>query len=110
MKRTKLCDRQLPNYTVGEERMNMLTHIVGGIVGIAALLLCILQAVRNNNIWGIVTAAIYGASMVTMFTVSSVYHGLKATLRQDMRLQYHIHSMHEYIYIHNFEALEHKRH
>ena len=28
MKRTKLKDRVLPTYTVGEERMNMITHIV----------------------------------------------------------------------------------
>jgi len=80
MKRTKLCDRQLPNYTLGEERMNMITHIAGGVVGLAALVLCILQAARNGNRWGIATAAIYGASMVTMFTVSSVYHGLKPNM------------------------------
>ena len=30
MKRTKLRDRALPNYTHGEELFNMITHIVGG--------------------------------------------------------------------------------
>ena len=30
MKRTKLDDRVLPNYTRGEEIFNMVTHIVGG--------------------------------------------------------------------------------
>ena len=33
MKRIKLADRQLPDYTVGEELMNMVTHIVGGACG-----------------------------------------------------------------------------
>ena len=35
MKRTKLDDRVLPNYTRGEEIFNMVTHIVGGAFGIA---------------------------------------------------------------------------
>ena len=37
MKRTKLDDRVLPVYTKGEEIFNMVTHIVGGAMGIAAL-------------------------------------------------------------------------
>ena len=80
MKRTKLADRSLPDYTRGEERMNMLTHAVGGILGIVALVLCILRAVHHGNRYGIVASAIYGASMIAMFTISSVYHGLKPNL------------------------------
>ena len=34
MKRTKLSDRQLPDYSRGEELMNMITHIVGGLCGL----------------------------------------------------------------------------
>lgn len=42
MKRTKLDDRVLPNYTRGEEIFNMVTHIVGAAFGVAALVLCII--------------------------------------------------------------------
>ena len=80
MKRTKLSDRQLPDYSRGEEIMNMITHIVGGAVGIVALTLCVIRAALHNNIWGVVTSAIYGTSMITMFTISSVYHGLRPNL------------------------------
>jgi hemolysin III len=80
MKRTKLADRQLPDYTRGEEIMNMVTHIVGGAMGIAVLTLCVIRAALRGNIYGIVTSAIYGATMVTMYTISSVYHGLKPNL------------------------------
>ena len=76
-KRTKLCDRALPNYSRGEELMNMITHIIGGALGIAALILCIIRAAKNGNLYGIVASAIYGASMICTFTVSSVYHGLR---------------------------------
>lgn len=42
MARTKLKDRQLPNYTKGEEIFNMVTHIVGGGIGVIATALCII--------------------------------------------------------------------
>ena len=76
MKRTKLKDRVLPEYTVGEERMNMITHIVGGGLGVVALTLCIVFAALHRNAWGVVGSAIYGASLIALYTVSSVYHGL----------------------------------
>lgn len=78
MTRTKLCDRLLPDYTKGEECMNMVTHIVGGAMGIAILMLCLTKAIRGGNITAIVTSAVYGLSMVTLYTMSSVYHGLHA--------------------------------
>lgn len=77
MKRTKLADRLLPNYTKGEEIMNMVTHIVGGALGIAVLALCVIRAALHGNVWGVVTSAIYGAMMITLYTISSVYHGLR---------------------------------
>ena len=80
MKRTRLSDRTLPNYSLGEERMNMITHIAGGVMGVAALVLCVLQAARHHNIWGIVSSAVYGTTLIAMFTISSVYHGLRPNL------------------------------
>lgn len=78
MKRTKLKDRILPDYTRGEELMNTITHGVGVVLGIGVLVLCILQAAAKGNVWGVVGSAIYGASMIALYAVSSVYHGLKA--------------------------------
>ena len=80
MKRTKLSDRTLPDYTRGEEIMNMVTHIVGGALGIAALTLCVIRAALNGNVYGVVTSSIYGAMLVIMFTISSVYHGLRPNM------------------------------
>lgn len=76
MKRTRLCDRMLPNYSQGEELMNMITHIVGGALGIVVLLSCVIQAALRNNFFGILSCTIYGTTFITMFTISSVYHGL----------------------------------
>lgn len=75
--RTKLADRQLPAYTKGEEVMNTVTHIVGGGLGIVALVLCTLKAVLNRNMLGTVGSVIYGSTMVALYAVSSIYHGLR---------------------------------
>ena len=76
MKRTRLCDRMLPIYSRGEELMNMITHIVGGALGIAVLLSCVIKAALGDNFFGILSCTIYGTTFITMFTISSVYHGL----------------------------------
>ena len=77
MKRTKLRDRKLPDYTTGEEIMNMTTHIVGGALGVVVLILCVIRAVLQGTTLSIVGCAIYGVSIVTLYTISSVYHGLR---------------------------------
>lgn len=76
MKRTKLAERKLPRYTRGEEIANMVTHIVGGTMGIAVLTLCVIRAAIHHNPMGVVTSAIYGATMILLYTMSSIYHGL----------------------------------
>ena len=75
--RTKLKDRPLPVYTKGEEVFNMVSHIVGGAIGIAALVLCIIFSAVRRNGYGLAGSIVYGISMITLYTMSSVYHGLK---------------------------------
>ena len=77
MKRTKLADRILPAYSPAEETMNMVTHIVGGALGILALVLCILRSADHGSVGGVVSSAIYGGAMIALYTMSSVYHGLR---------------------------------
>ena len=40
------------------------------------LVICVIVAALKGNTWGIVSSAIYGASVIALFTMSSVYHGL----------------------------------
>ena len=58
MKRTRLSERQLPNYTYGEELMNMITHIVGGAAGIIMFVMCIIKAIPSKNGFAILSAVI----------------------------------------------------
>lgn len=77
MKRIKLKDRILPDYTKGEEIFNMVSHIVGGGFGVIALVFCVIKAFIAGGADKIVSAFVYGFSMVILYTMSSVYHGLK---------------------------------
>lgn len=76
MSRTKLIDRILPSYSKGEEIFNMVTHIVGGGFGIIYCALCVIFSALHKNAWAVVGSAIYGGSVIALFTMSSVYHGL----------------------------------
>ena len=77
MKRTKLKERILPTYTKGEEVFNMVTHIIGGALGVAATTLCVIFAAIHHNVYGIVSGTIYGATGILLYTISSIYHGLR---------------------------------
>ena len=76
MQRTKLKDRILPIYSKGEEIFNMTSHIVGAVLGIVATVLCVVFAAMHHNGYGVVSGAIYGVTMIVLYTMSSIYHGL----------------------------------
>lgn len=80
MKRTKLIDRRLPDYTRGEEIFNMVSHIVGGAVGVAVCALCIVKSFLNGDAYQVTGSFIYGFSMILLYTISSVYHGLTGNI------------------------------
>lgn len=76
MKRTKLIDRVLPTYTKGEEIFNMVSHIVGSVFGIIVIVLCIIVSAMHHNVYGVISSSIYGTTMIILYTMSSIYHGL----------------------------------
>ena len=75
-KRIPLKERRLPDYTRGEEIFNMVTHIVGGALAIAILVLTAVRSALHHNPWGVTGCSVYGSAMIVMFTISSIYHGL----------------------------------
>ncbi len=80
MTRTPLKDRTLPDYSIGEEHFHAISHIVGGALGIVALVLCVVMSALRHNPWAVVSSAIYGSSLILLYTVSGVYHGLRPVM------------------------------
>lgn len=76
MKKETIDLNEKPLYTKGEEVFNMVSHITGGALAIAAVTLCVIMAALHHNVWGVVSGAIYGGSLIILYTMSSLYHGL----------------------------------
>ena len=55
----------------------MISHIVGGGLGVIVLLLCLWKGIAARSAWAIVSSVIYGVSFIQLYTISSVYHGLR---------------------------------
>jgi len=73
MKRTKLADRAMPDYTQGEELFNTVSHFAGAALGVVALIWCLILAVGPLQI---VTSIVYSMTMILLYTTSGIYHGL----------------------------------
>ena len=67
---------QSARMSVAEEIANSLTHGVGLALGIAALVVLIVTAVRHGSPLGIVSASVYGSTLVVLYAASTLYHAL----------------------------------
>lgn len=61
-------------YTVAEEIAHALTHGVGAIAAIVGLIFMLVWAVSYGDTFHIVSASIYGASLILLYLASTLYH------------------------------------
>jgi hemolysin III len=64
-------------YTLGEEIANSITHGVGGLLAIAGLVVLTTFAALKGSAWHVVACSIFGATMVLLYTISTLYHGIQ---------------------------------
>ena len=63
-------------YTLGEEIFNSVSHGAGGLLSIAGTAVLIVLAAIYSNAWGVVSSAIFGASLIILYTMSTLYHAI----------------------------------
>lgn len=63
-------------YTTGEEIANAITHGIGALLAIAALVLLVVFSALKGNAWHVVSYTIFGSTLVIMYTESTIYHSL----------------------------------
>ncbi len=68
--------------TPAEESVNALTHGVGLLLSIAGLSLLVTLASFTGNPWYIVGSAIFGSTLVMVYTGSTLYHASRSTRRK----------------------------
>lgn len=66
----------LPDYTLGEELVSSISHGIGAMLSIAALVLCVVKAAKSGSAIGVVSAALYGSMMFLLYMMSTMYHAL----------------------------------
>ncbi len=66
----------LPSYTLGEEIFNSVSHGVGALLSIAGCVVLIVFCAIHNNAKAVVCASIFGASLIILYTMSTLYHAL----------------------------------
>ena len=62
--------------TLGEEIASSVTHGLGLAASIVALPLLVIAALREGDAWRVTSASIFGASLVLLYTASTLYHAL----------------------------------
>jgi hemolysin III len=67
----------LKYYSPIEEKINIISHAVGFILSIIALVLLVRHATRHGDVWHIVSFSIFGASLIILYAASSFYHSAK---------------------------------
>lgn len=63
-------------YTLGEEIFNSVTHGIGTLLSVAGCVVLIVLCAVNKGAMEVVTASIYGASLIILYSMSTLYHAL----------------------------------
>jgi len=69
---------KLTYYDSKEERLNVITHGIGFVLSIVALVLLLINAARYGSVRHITSFAIFGASMIVLYAASTFYHYSKS--------------------------------
>ncbi len=64
------------DYTFGEEIFNSVTHGVGALLSVAGCVILIVFCAINGGAMEVVSASIFGASLIILYTMSTLYHAL----------------------------------
>jgi hemolysin III len=59
-----------------EELANAITHGLGALLAIAALVLLVIVAVFNGNAWHVVSFSVFGGTLVMLYLASTLYHSI----------------------------------
>ena len=66
-----------PQYSQREELANVLTHGLGTLLSISALVLLVVFSSLNGNGYHIVSSSIFGTSLLLLYSMSTLYHLVK---------------------------------
>jgi len=72
------------------ERLNSITHLIGAVIAIAGASVLITQASIFGDYWTVISTSIYGATMILLYTFSTLYHSLQGRAKSIFQKLDHI--------------------
>ena len=72
------------------ERFNGISHLVGAALALAGLVVLVVSASLQGDVWKIVSFSIYGVSLFLLYTLSTLYHSLRGRAKQIFRKLDHV--------------------
>ncbi len=70
------------HYSPLEEKTNIISHAIGLVLSVIALLLMLFRASTSGSILHIISAGIFGASLIALYSASTFYHSAKDPKRR----------------------------
>jgi hemolysin III len=67
------------------EKFNAVTHIVGAVLALAGSIVLVVLAAVQGDPWKVVGVAIYGATLVSLYSFSALYHSLRGRAKDVLR-------------------------
>ena len=68
---------EIKHYSSIEEKINIISHAIGFILSIVALVLLVTYAILDGDVWHIVSFSIFGSSLIVLYAASTLYHSAK---------------------------------
>lgn len=72
------------------EKFNAWTHFVGALLALSGTVFLVVFAVSDGDPWKILSAAIYGGSLLVLYSVSTLYHSLRGRAKIILRKLDHL--------------------
>jgi hemolysin III len=72
------------------ERFNSISHLVGTVFALVALIILIVQTSRQGDPWKIVSCTIYGTTLLILYTSSTLYHSFQGRTKKLFRSLDHL--------------------
>jgi hemolysin III len=63
------------------EKFNAMTHVVGAVLALAGAVALVALAALGGDPWKMVSVAIYGVTLVSLYRISGLYHSLRGRRR-----------------------------
>jgi hemolysin III len=85
----------MPDRPLHDEWANSITHGIAALASVVGLVLLVVFAARRGTAWHVISFSIYGATLILLFTASTLYHAAR-----NPRLKAHLHVLdHSSIYL-----------